>query len=280
MDDTSHQSGPRNAMLKWRHRLRSALLSANYWTEHIVEPERIHRLIDRLAPTAIDRPLIRLGAKGDGGYLVPDDLEGIGALISPGVNYECSFDRSVADRGIDVFMADASVSGPPEQHPRFHFSKLFLDTYESEQTITLDAFCAPVAPGRDLLLEMDIEGAEYRVLASASQRLIDRFRIIVLEVHYLQALLTPFGFQQIEACFDRLRRTHEVVHIHPNNAMRPVTRGDLSIPPALEITLYRKDRVRPVDRALVFPHPLDATNIPNLPDYPLPSCWQGLSPRP
>ena len=39
-----------------------------------------------LKPKASKTPLIRIGGDGDGSYLVPDDLEGITACFSPGVN--------------------------------------------------------------------------------------------------------------------------------------------------------------------------------------------------
>ena len=41
--------------------------------------EDIMRLIRELRPVTAPSPLIRLGPMTDGGYLVPDDLEGIAA---------------------------------------------------------------------------------------------------------------------------------------------------------------------------------------------------------
>ena len=72
-------------------------------------------------------PLKRFGPSGDGGYLMPDDLDGIVACISPGVSTECGFDSEMAARGIDVYMADASVAGPSARHDRFHFFPKHLD---------------------------------------------------------------------------------------------------------------------------------------------------------
>ena len=113
-------------------------------------------------------PLKRFGPNGDGGYLMPDDLDGIVACISPGVSTECGFDSEMAARGIDVYMADASVAGPSARHDRFHFFPKHLDIAASAGTMTLDQLCAQ-APDGDLLLQMDIEGAEYRVLAAAER---------------------------------------------------------------------------------------------------------------
>jgi hypothetical protein len=42
-----------------------------------------------------DVPLIRLGADGDGGYLVPDDLEDVAACFSPGVDDRASFESAM-----------------------------------------------------------------------------------------------------------------------------------------------------------------------------------------
>jgi Methyltransferase FkbM domain len=44
---------------------------------------------------------------------------------------------------------------------------------------------------------MDIEGAEFRVLQSASSSLLSRFRIMVIEFHDLSSLVTPFGLREI-----------------------------------------------------------------------------------
>ncbi|MCU0317661.1 MAG: hypothetical protein MUC92_13840 [Fimbriimonadaceae bacterium] len=48
--------------------------------------EDILSLIAKLRPIRGQHELIRLGPDEDGGYLVPDDLEGIVACFSPGVN--------------------------------------------------------------------------------------------------------------------------------------------------------------------------------------------------
>lgn len=249
------------------------LLSRTMWSERAMDDAPIRALIERLRPQTSTIPLIRMGGAHDGGYLVPDDLDGIAACISPGVSDECSFDTDAAARGMDVYMADASVDGPPTDNPCFHFSKLFFDTFNSDTTVTLDDYCANIAPGSDLLLEMDIEGAEYRVLQSTSDELMRRFRIMVFEFHSLTSLFTPFGFEQISSVFDKLLRTHAVVHIHPNNAGPTFTKNDIGIPPFLEFTFHRRDRAVFTTQPLTFPHPLDVPNDARVADVVLPPIW-------
>ena len=45
----------------------------------------IREAIDLMIPTGCSKSLIRVGSKADGGYLVPNHLEGIDACFSPGV---------------------------------------------------------------------------------------------------------------------------------------------------------------------------------------------------
>jgi hypothetical protein len=235
--------------------------------------KKIKLLIDDLRPLATNRQLVRYGPDRDGGYLLPDDLKEIAGCISPGISTECRFDKQIADLGIPVHQADASVDGPPISHEKFAFSKLFLDTYNSDTTIHIDDYCRYVSPGEDLLLQMDVEGAEYRVLHSASDALIQRFRIMVIEFHDLDSLFTPFGLREISNLFRRLLRTHAVVHIHPNNYGRTVSVGSITIPKVMEFTFYRRDRAvfQPVQSR--FPHPLDRPNRADRPEVILPAIW-------
>lgn len=253
--------------------VRSMFLKRGIWIEGLVDEKPLLDLISSLRPKHTDRALERFGSSGDGGYVMPDDLDGIGGCVSPGVSTECSFDTQIADMGIDVFLADASVPGPPVAHERFKFSKLFFDTFNSDKTITIDDFCKDIAPQKDLVLQMDIEGAEYRVLNSASEKLLSRFRIMAIEFHDLEQLFTRFGFREINGVFARLLRTHNIVHIHPNNIFSPAVHGEIEIPPTMEFTFYRKDRANFVDGPLSYPHLLDAKNVEEYDDVPLPRCW-------
>ena len=45
----------------------------------------INELIKKISPVDSGRKMIRLGPDKDGGYIIPDDLEGITACFSPGV---------------------------------------------------------------------------------------------------------------------------------------------------------------------------------------------------
>lgn len=225
-------------------------------------------------PITTDKELTRLGAMGDGGYLVPDDLDGIVACFSPGVSTVATFEEAIVQRGVPCYLADASVSGAPFDHPLIHFDKKFLGVIDDDSTITLDSMVRAYAPpSGDLILQMDIEGAEWPVLLNVSDSVLGRFRIIVLELHSLERLIDIVGFDVMFPVLDRLLRQFNVVHLHPNNLALPLHVADLVIPRLLEMTLLRRDRGNRTGFAKQFPHPLDHKNLEHCPDFPLPAGW-------
>ncbi len=235
---------------------------------------RIQELLRQLQPLATDQPLIRLGPRGDGGYLVPDDLAGTEACFSPGVGLISGFEQDCADRGIRVYMADRSVAQPGAPHALFHFTRKYLGVTSSDDFMTLDDWVAgsAVRPESDLMLQIDIEGFEYEVFLGATDRLLKRFRIIVAEFHQLDQLWNKAFFGLATRAFEKILQTHRCVHIHPNNSSPLLKKGGLALPPLAEFTFLRHDRVASSRYADAFPHPLDADNT-DRPHFALPPCW-------
>jgi hypothetical protein len=222
----------------------------------------------------LESNLIRVGPAGDGGYLLPDDLDGIDYAFSPGVSDESGFEADLARRGMKVFMADFSVDGPGEHHDNFAFDKKFVGCTSDDRFMTMDEWkerCLP-AYDRDLLLQMDIEGFEYESLFSTSLRLMQQFRIIVLECHNIEHWLSRPYFDLVSRVFDKLLQTHCVVHNHPNNCCGSIKSQGIELPRITELTFHRKDRVAAAQPAKQFPHPLDADNTKKE-TLVLPECW-------
>jgi len=171
-----------------------------------------------MRPYETDTPLIRMGDFGDGGYLLPDDLRGIAACYSPGVSEQASFEMDMAKRGIASFMADASVERPPLNVPGAEFLRKFLGDKDEGEVMTLASWVAATDPDpdADLLLQMDIEGAEYATLSAAPRDLLRRFRMIVIEWHHLPSILTKPRFMgPALAAIEKLREDFVTVHLHP-----------------------------------------------------------------
>ncbi len=259
---------------------RNVLAATGFTLTRQQDPGSIMQLIERLHPIRTSIPLIRLGGSGDGGYLVPDDLEGLVACFSPGVDDRATFESDLISRGIPCFLADPSVDRAPITGELVRFDKQYLGVTNDDVTTTLDAWVRRYAPGQgDLILQIDIEGWEWPVLLNVSDETLKRFRIIVIEIHFLERIIHKFAFFMMKAVMERLLSNFYVVHIHPNNYSRAPTAGKLVLPQFLEFTFLRRDRAEPQGYATQFPHPLDQANVADRPDYALPKSWFRAPPR-
>jgi hypothetical protein len=238
-------------------------------------PQEIKEFIDLCHPKFTDKKLIRIGDDSDGGYLIPNDLDGINYCFSPGVDQTASFEFEMAKRDISSFMIDYSVDAPPIENTMFHFEKKFLGITNDDVFTTLDSWVRSknIDDGDDLLLQMDIEGAEYDTLLNTTDETILKFRIIVIEFHGLDELINPKGLQIIRSTFSRLLKNHSIVHIHPNNISPIVKYKGLEIPPTMEFTFLRNDRFQNSSFESNFPNLLDAKCIPTKEDIILPQTW-------
>ena len=236
-------------------------------------------LIQRVRPVSSPFPLLRIGGPGDGGYLVPDDLEGISACLSPGVADSASFELGMAELSIPSFMVDYSVDAPPVYSALFHFEKLFLATHsDGKKFVRLEDWVTQKAPSDgDLILQMDIEGSEWAVLLDTPDQILKRFRIMVIEFHNLdQIMTTTFGAEVFSALLDKLSRNFKVLHLHANNnGGIQKFRGQI-IPRVVEFTFLRTDRfdLSSDKYPASIPHPLDLPNSPSLKDIMLTGPWQ------
>jgi hypothetical protein len=235
----------------------------------------VRALIAKLRPLDCGKDLIRIGGENDGGYLLPDDLEGIEYCFSPGVSSVVDFESHLADKNIKSFLADYSVESAPVQRPDFIFDQKFLGANDTETFFTLsswkDKYLRDYAS--DLLLQMDIEGFEYEVILSTPVDLLNSFRIMIIEFHELDKLFDPFIYTLYKACFHKILKRFHVAHIHPNNCCGSVKRGEIEVPRVMEFTFYNKSRVSRVVFTQSFPHPLDRNNLLHHKTLPLPKCW-------
>ena len=236
--------------------------------------EALKEFFRGLFPVVTNRELIRLGGPADGGYLVPDDLDGCVGCFSPGVYNVSDFELSIAERGIPCFLADFSVDAPAIKNDLLDFEKKFLGNENNKKFMTLENWMSRKGPqAGDLILQMDIEGGEYEVLIDTSSEHLKRFRIMIIEFHSMDRILNPIGLKLIGAVFKKITKHFDVVHIHPNNYFKPMEYKDFKVPPIMEFSFLRKDRVLRRTPARTFPHDLDRRNVASKDDVVLPNCW-------
>lgn len=152
--------------------------------------------ISLLRPQPCPHQQIRIGGNYDGAYLTPDDLEGNEACFSPGVYNRKDFEDELARRfSIRSHLCDFGSSPEWLQTPLLAglqtFEAGWLDIKGTPDSVCLDDWIQryePAPPSGDLILQMDIEGGEGRNLLSTSKTCLQRFPIIAIELHNLDAL--------------------------------------------------------------------------------------------
>lgn len=253
------------------------LIKLGLYAKEITDKEKVKKLIDSLHPYQIQKNMVRLGSNVDGGYVLPDDFEGIEAVFSPGVEEKSSFELDCYQRGMKIFMADKSIEKPKLNlsDQDYSFIKKFIGHTIDDDFTTMDNWVnsSNISKNSDLLLQMDIESGEYFSIINMSDELLQRFRIIVIEFHDLHNLWDRDFFWIAETVFNKLLKHHNCVHIHPNNTRKNLDRHGLIIPEVMEFTFFRKDRDDFNGYQTKFPHPLDTDNEPERKHIPLPQTW-------
>ena len=147
----------------------------------------IYHLI--LPKNVVGKKRILLGDKsqGDGVYVILDDFEDVKIAYSFGISINIQFDKALANRGIDVFMYDHTISQLPEQNPRFHWFKIGisgkqkhpdlkdLESLLEENMHTLE---------NNMILKLDVEHWEWPALNDLSEKTLNQFKYILVEYHF------------------------------------------------------------------------------------------------
>ena len=241
--------------------------------------DQLKELVKALRPVKTDFELIRIGGANDGGYLIPNDLDGIAACFSPGVADTASFEVALCKRGIGSHLADASVDGAPKGFTPLSFTKKYLDGYNDETNMTLKTWMNEKGlsnmNGANFILQMDIEGGEYATIIATPKEVLQQFRIICVEIHDTDAWFNPIAWNTVATFFAKLTEDFHVVHNHPNNNCGTVDANGFILPRVFELTLLRKDRSKALGLVEDLPHPLDAPNVTDKPALELPKEWYG-----
>ena len=222
--------------------------------DHVLVPsvplEKFSSFVQSITPLDNGHRLIRVGPPSDGTYLLPDDLDGIGINISPGVGKTFQFENALLEEnGIPSIMLDASVDAPPNLPKEIEFVEKFVVPHSNSDagisiselvTLATTKFGGDV----DFMLQMDIEGAEYEILNYAKPEDLIRFRILAIEFHDMELWVqNAFYARTLFPVFSKLLEHFDVVHSRAHNSSHTFRYKGYFIPSALELTFHRKDRL-------------------------------------
>lgn len=213
------------------------------------------------------KELIRIGSReGDGGYVMVDDFDGTMRAYSCGIGNDVSWDMDIANKEMSVFMYDHTIDHLPKVHNCFHFYRLGIG--EGSDCLPLEEILKNNGDldNRNLILKMDIEGAEWEVLTALSSKLLNHFKQIALELHDICKVEYQ---EKILNVLQKIKTTHQAVWIHGNNANNAEMAEGILIPNVIEVTYARRDSYKFNDAECKFPMSLDLPNLRYKADFEL-----------
>lgn len=205
------------------------------------------------------KQFVRIGREYDGGYLMIDDFSASGGIAySFGINNDVSWDKDMADRGYDVYMYDHTIDYLPEENERFHWEKIGVASNDSanvnlkslEEIITENEHDKK----RNMILKMDVEGAEWGCFDMTSEDTLKKFDQIVLELHEV----IQFGRNTLFlSVLDKINKTHQCVHVHLNNYSNHICVNGVPYADSFEVTFVNREKYSFKRSSHKLPHNLD-----------------------
>lgn len=216
-----------------------------------------------------ERPFVRLGKEYDGGYVLLDDFAEDMRVYSFGIANDVSFEKELADKGLQIFMHDHTIMQLPEPHTNFHFNKMGISHIDEPENHKLSMRTLLKNNGdlgnQRLILKMDVEGAEWDFIVNTSEEILNQFLQITFELH---RLTDSNKEEKILAGLNKLNKTHQVVWIHANNFghIEKAEEG-LEIPAYIEITYLNKSVYQTKSGNCHFPLDIDMPDDPTIEEY-------------
>ena len=221
--------------------------------------------INRLA----DHSLIRIGEQTrDGGYIMANDFESGGIAYSFGINNDVSWDLNMARYDYQIYMYDHTIPKLPDTNEHFHYYHEGIsgvdETLQPLKTLKYFINKNGHSKTKNMILKMDVEGAEWDFLETVDTKTLKQFDQIIFEMHNL---VRPSCADRALKLLKKLNKTHQLIHLHGNNSGYLLTVGDTIFPDVLEASYVNKDNFYTFeDELVVLPSPLDVPNDMGRPD--------------
>ena len=221
--------------------------------------------------TAPGLELQRVGGALDGAYVMAP-IGTVDGALSIGVGHDVTWDQAIAARGIPVHLFDPTVNGLPEPVAGGSFHKIGIGAapgmLDGMELRPLDALrtLAGMSESRELLLKVDVEGAEWASLCATD---FAPFQQVLLELHDLSRLQDAASADEVLRTVRSLAATHRSVHVHANNEGAFNRYDGRWFPDVIEVSFVRRDLLADAVPATSLVAGLDRPSNPKYPDYDL-----------
>jgi hypothetical protein len=215
--------------------------------------------------------MVRKGREFDGGYVMLDHGLKNATVYSFGINDDVSWDLDMVALGCDVYQYDHTIDALPAEHPRMHWHKIGLcgrpTADPALRTIVQLIDHNRHKDRRDIILKMDVEGAEWAMLETVPEATLAQFSQIVMEMHWLHYIDETYHFRRFVECLSKINRTCQSVHVHANNCGQVIFAGGVFLPDTLEVTYVRRSDHTFAPCNKLFPTELDRPCNHNATDF-------------
>lgn len=194
---------------------------------------------------------LRLGEPNDGGYLTcMDGAEDVVGALSLGVEHHDQWTEDVHNLlAVKIGQFDCTVNTGTECGGDCKFFKECIGSSDGHEqsdlqpVVTLKKALENMgfdnAAEGTVLLKMDIEGSEWPIFEVEPRGVLDKFKQIILEVHWLDR--TEQHDQMLKAMSTLRQAGFYAAHLHGNNYGGMYNVGNYQIPNVLEVTFVRTD---------------------------------------
>lgn len=217
------------------------------------------------------KSLVRLGKDDDGGYVMIDDFKSGRIAYSFGISDDVFWDADMADKGYEIFMYDHTINRLICDHRGFHFIKKGIaDSKEKLQDLdSLEHYLEENGhqDHSEMILKMDVEGAERGFFNLVDQNTLKKFDQIVFELH---GLWTEEYRNSILSALKKINKTHLLFHIHANNHGDVIWIDGEPFPELLELSFVKKGLYKTEEAEdLKLPLEIDRACLREYPDIVL-----------
>ena len=231
-----------------------------------------HAIKTFIVPYDTNFKKIRLGTRMDSGYVIAN-MKTFDALYSYGCDNKFSFETDFWKKyECQCYLYD-HTQNTIENIPKYiTFKKEGVADRKYTDMNTLDSHIIDNGHtnSRNLFLQMDIEGAEWKSLLAS--KYLANFSQIVIEFHL--RLWDPefiVNSKDVIDVLQKLDKSFKCIHFHGNNSFKQPWYYKNKIPFVFEVTYVRKDCIsHHLKRTIQFPEKgLDFPNLPHVPDLPI-----------
>jgi hypothetical protein len=217
---------------------------------------------------------VRVGGPNDGGYVMQEiDPNLIDGVLSIGVGPDVSWDQDVSKMGLVIQMFDPTIKRIPAPVENGFFHRIGIGASDSTDSkfvpISKLRAIAGLSEAHNILLKIDVEGAEWTSLRKLPEGELERYSQIAIEMHDLRNISDPEHFSKVIEVLEALNRSHISVHLHANNYAPLANYGTYWFPDAIEVTYVRRQAGIEFLPKKSVQSELDRPNCPTMVDFHL-----------